>query len=192
MQEPTHILTGAILQKVLEGKPRAVTVPVIAVTAFLSHGFLDKLAQITYHPAQPDFHSPFWVTYHLTLLAVTIGFLRLWWRRYKWGVTFAMLPDFDWIMVHGQEIFHIQIPFYREPLMHHLLGYIWEKIPPFSFVTPWLGRLPNYRHQPWACLNEVLIVGGLLVVFWLLTLGKSYQPRMDGKGENGQGGAARK
>ena len=177
MQEPTHILTGAIIQKALEGKPRAVTLSVIAVTAFLSHGFLDKLAQLTYHPANPDFHSPFWVGYHLTLIVVTVGFLWLWWRRYRWGVTFAMLPDADWIFIHGQEIFHARLPFYREPYMHHFLGFIYEKIPPFSLVTPWLDHLPNYRHQPWACLNEVLLVCLLLVAFWLLKLAKSYRPK---------------
>src|SRR5580700_2359765 len=152
MQTPTHIVAGMVIQKALEGKNRAVPLTVTAVVAFLSHGFLDKLAQITYHPAKPDFHSPFWVCYHLTLLATAIVFLCLWWRRYKWGIFFANLPDVDWIFIHAQEIFHFKIPFYTHAHMHDLLGYIYEKVPPFSFVGHCLDRLPNERHNPWACL----------------------------------------
>ena len=177
MQTPTHIVAGVIIQKAFEGKNRALSLTVIAVVAFLSHGFLDKLAQITFHPPNPDFHSVFWVSYHLTLLATTIIFLCIWWRRYKWGIIFANLPDVDWIFIHGQEIFHFQIPFYRQPHMHHLLGYIYEKIPPFSWVTVYLDRLPNERHNPWACLWEVLIVAFLVLVIRLMTMWKRPTPR---------------
>lgn len=173
MQEPTHILAGAIVQKMFEGgRHRKVTLAVTAAVAFLSHGFLDKLAQVTYHPPAPDFHSPFWISFHLGVLTATVVFLCLWWRRYKWGILFSMLPDVDWIFIHGQEIFHFQIPFYRQPHLHHLLGYIWEKIPPFSFVTPWLDRLPNARHNPWACLWEVLLVAVMWLVLRLMTMAK--------------------
>jgi hypothetical protein len=176
MQTPTHLVTGMVIQKSFEGTNRKFFLTATAVVAFLSHGFLDKLAQITYHPADPDFHSVFWVTYHSTLLVTTIVFLCLWWRKYKWGIIFANLPDVDWIFIHGQEIFHFKIPFYRQPHLHHLLGYIWDKIPPFSYVTRYLNRLPNERHNPWACLNEVALIALLLTVFWLLTLAKSYKP----------------
>src|SRR5580692_2238235 len=110
MQTPTHIVAGVVIQKAFEGKPRALSLTVTAVVAFLSHGFLDKLSQITYHPAKPDFHSVFWVTYHSTLLITAIAFIWLWGRRYKWGIIFANLPDVDWIFIHAQEIFHIKIP----------------------------------------------------------------------------------
>ncbi len=179
MQTPTHIVTGVIIQKAFEGKNRALSLTVIAVVAFLSHGFLDKLAQITYHPANPDFHSVFWVSYHLTLLATTIVFLCIWWRRYKWGIIFANLPDVDWIFIHGQEIFHFKIPFYRQPHMHHLLGYIYEHVPPFSWVTYCLDRLPNERHNPWACLWEVLIVAVLILVIRLMTMARRPSLRLE-------------
>ena len=176
MQSPTHIVAGVLIQKSIIGKNRAATRAATAVVAFLSHGFLDKLSQITYHPADPDFHSPFWVGYHLTLLVTTIAFACLWWRKYKLGMIFANLPDVDWIFVHAQEIFHFKIPFYRQPHIHQFLGYIYEKTPPFSFVGHWLDRLPNARHNPWACLWEVLLVALMLVALWLLTLARSYQP----------------
>jgi hypothetical protein len=183
MQTPTHIVAGVLIQKAFTGKNRALTVAATAVVGFLSHGFLDKLSQITYHPPKPDFHSAFWICYHSTLLVTAILFIRLWWRQYKWGIIFANLPDVDWIFIHTQEIFHFKIPFYTRPHMHDLLGYIYEKIPPFSFITPYLDRLPSERHQPWACLWEVLLVGLMLMVFWLLTLARSYQPGQIGTGE---------
>ena len=190
MQTPTHIVAGMVIQKVFTGNNRAATLTATAVVGFLSHGFLDKLSQITYHPAEPDFHSVFWVAYHLTLLATAIAFLRLWWRQYKWGIVFANLPDVDWVFIHGQEIFRFQIPFYRQPHLHHLLGFIYEKIPPFSYVTYYLDRLPNERHQPWACLWEVLLVALMLVAFWLLTLARSYRPGASGRIPNAGSRAA--
>lgn len=165
MQEPTHILAGVIIQKCFTRmKYRKVALALTAVTAFLSHGFLDKLAQMTFHPAKPDFHSFVWVAYHTMVAIVTVLFLVIWWRRWKWGIFFAMLPDVDWIFIHGQEILHIRIPFYTQPHLHHLLGFIYEKIPPFSWVTPYLDRLPNYRHNPLAALWEVLLVFVMIAI----------------------------
>lgn len=177
MQEPTHILTGVIIQKSFEGsKHPRVALCFTAAIAFLSHGFLDKLANLTYHPPEPDFHSPLWVGYHLFLVLATVAFLVLWWRRFKWGIIFACLPDVDWIFIHGRQvadrIFHTQSDFYPHPYIHELDGYIWEHFPPFSFVTPFLDRLPNLRHDAWACVFEFVLVAALLVVSQLITMGK--------------------
>src|SRR5579863_1844565 len=106
MQTPTHMVAGVLIQKTIVGKNRPLTLAIVAVVAFLSHGFLDKLAQITYHPANPDFHSVFWMTYHSILLVVAIVTGCIFWKKYKWGMIFANLPDVDWIFIHGQEIFH--------------------------------------------------------------------------------------
>lgn len=127
------------------------------------HGLLDKLANVTYHPAHADFHSVIWVSYHLTVLLVTILFLYLWWKPYWVGILFAMLPDLDWVFIHGQELFHVRIPFYREPHMHHLLRWLYAQVPALSF----LDRLPNNRQNPWAIFWEVLLVAALLLIIRL-------------------------
>jgi hypothetical protein len=182
MQEPTHILTGAIIQKSFEGmKHRKLAFGLMAMTAFLSHGFLDKLANLTYHPAEPDFKSPVWVGYHLFVVVATVTFLVLWWKRFKWGIIFACLPDVDWVFIHGQEIinklFGLQVDFYHRPYLHNLDGYLWKTIPPFSFVTPYLDHLPNLRHNPWACVFEFVLVAILLLVLKLITMGQKPRPQ---------------
>ena len=161
MQEPTHILAGVIIQKCFDWrKYRAIGLALTAIVAFLSHGLLDKVSDVTYHPANPDFHSVIWVGYHLAVVGFTILFLVIWWRRYWWGILFSMLPDFDWVFIHGQEIFHIKIPFYRQPHLHHLLHWIYAQVPALSF----LDHLPNHRHNPWAILWELLLVAALILV----------------------------
>ncbi len=174
MQAPTHILAGIIIQETLDSpKHRWASRCLIAAVAFLSHGVLDRLANLTYHLAQPDFRSALWVGYHVSLLVLTVVFLWLWWRPFKWGIIFACLPDLDWVFIHGQEIFHIQIPVYREAHLHHLLGFFLDLIPPFS----WLKKLPNLRHQPNALLNELVFMTLLvLLVLWLVRKLKP-QPR---------------
>ncbi len=171
MQEPTHILTGIIIQKAFfRVKSRGIALGLTATLAFLSHGFLDELARITFHPADPDFQSLFWVGYHAAVALTTIIFLVLWWKKYPWGIAFAALPDVDWIFIHGQEIFHVTIPFYQHPHLHDVLHMIYHQIPPFSWLTTILNRLPNERHNPWACLWEVLVVTMLLLILRLMKM----------------------
>jgi hypothetical protein len=164
MQEPTHILAGVIIQRSFEPiRPRALALGLTAVCAFLSHGLLDRLANATYHPPVADFKSPFWVCFHSGVLIFTIVFLYIWWRRYKWGIFFAALPDLDWVFIHGQSLFHIRLPFYQKPLMHNFLHLIFDETPPFSYL-----RVPNHRHKPWACLWEVALILIMLLAIHLL------------------------
>ncbi len=171
MQAPTHILAGIIIQQSVRRSPlpRAAALSLTAAAAFLSHGILDKLANMTYHPPRADFHSRFWVAFHLCVLATTILFFCLWWRRFKWGILFAVLPDFDWVLIHGQAIFHFQIPFYRTPHMHNLLHVIVDQTPPMSWIT-----IPNHRQNPWACLWEVALV--FLMLAAIRRLSRPSQP----------------
>jgi hypothetical protein len=166
MQTPTHLLVGVVIQRSFERmRHRRLGLALTAVCAFLSHGLLDRLANLTYHLANPDFRSPVWIAYHAALILVTILFLYWWWKPYKWGIIFANLPDLDWVFIHAQEIFHIRIAFYRQPHLHHLLGRIFNDLPPFTL----LSRLPNYRHNPWAILPEAVLLAGLAVALRLAT-----------------------
>ena len=57
------------------------------------------------------------------------------------------------MFIHGQEILHVSLPFYRQPHLHDLLHFIYHKIPPFTGLTAMISRLPNERHNPWASLG---------------------------------------
>jgi len=166
MQEPTHIITGALIQRAtIRLRPRGFRLAVVAALAFLSHGFLDELATVTYHPPDADFRSLFWVSYHVTVLVTTVWFVKIWWKSATVGVLFAALPDFDWVVIHGQNILHLHFSFYQRPYLHELLHRIYHEVPPFTFVTAWLERLPNWRHEPWAVTPEIILIG-LLALVW--------------------------
>lgn len=159
MQEPTHIVAGVLIQRAFEPvRPRPLALGLTAVCAFLSHGLLDRLANATYHPPQAKLHDPFWLCFHSGVLVFTILFLWIYWRRYKWGIFFACLPDLDWVFIHGQEILHIHLPFYHRPYLHNLLHVFFDVWPPFSYL-----RVPNHRQNPWACLWEVGLVLAMLI-----------------------------
>ena len=182
MQEPTHILTGVIIQKSFDNaKHRKLALGLTAVLGFLSHGFLDKLANLTYHPANPEFTNPVWIVYHLFIVVATVVFLVLWWKKFKWGIIFACLPDLDWVFIHGREFlnwaFNLHFSFYPRPYLHMFLGNIWKYVPPFSFATPYLDHLPNFRHNPLACVFEFALVAALLLVLKLITMGQRPQAR---------------
>ncbi len=169
MQAPTHILAGVLIQRSFQSvRPRALRLGLTAVCAFLSHGLLDKLANATYHPPNANFHDPFWVCFHSEVLIVTILFLVIWWRQYKWGIFFAVLPDLDWVFIHGQEIFHLHLPFYHKSYMHHLLHIVFDVWPPFK----WL-HVPAHRFNPLACLYEAGLIASMLAGIYLLTKKKA-------------------
>lgn len=160
MQAPTHILAGVLIQKACScQRHHRLALGLTASLAFLSHGFLDRLANLTYHRAYPDFHSPIWVGYHAALLMVTILFLCWWWKPFKWGIVFACLPDLDWIFIHGQELLRFNLAFYRKPILHSLLGCVFDHLPGFA----WLGHLPNYRSNPWAIIPEAVLITVLAI-----------------------------
>lgn len=48
--------------------------------------------------------------------------------------------------------------------MHHLLGLLFDRTPPFSYL-----KIPSHRHNPWACLYEVALVLAMLVAIRFLT-----------------------
>lgn len=157
MQAPTHLLTGVLINKLFQWKRyRAVAFVLMAVCCFLSHGLLDALDRFTYHPADAAITDPFWVGYHLLVALVSIVFLYLWWSEFKWGIIFALLPDFDWIIVHGQRLAGVEVPFYNTPHMHNALQLL------FSFIP--FDQLQDWRLQPVAALIEVALVGLLLLV----------------------------
>ena len=185
MQEPTHILAGVIIQRSFESvRPRALALGLTAVCAFLSHGLLDRLANATYHPPNPDFNNPFWVSFHAGVVILTVVFLFVWWRRYKWGIFFAALPDLDWVFIHGREILiklahdhpSLQtitnhLPYYHKPYMHNLLHVVFNVWPPFKYL-----KVPTHRFKPWACLWEVALVLAMLAVIYFLTQNRPVPP----------------
>ena len=169
MQEPTHILAGVLIQRSFASiKPRPLALGLTAVCAFLSHGLLDRLANATYHPPDANFHNLFWICFHSGVLIFTVLFLVIWWKRYKWGIFFAALPDLDWVFIHGQKILGIHLSFYQKPHMHNLLHVVFDETPPFSCL-----RIPNHRHNPWACLYEVCLIAAMLGAIYFLTRGRT-------------------
>ena len=161
MQLPTHILAGVAIQKAFQRiKYRPVALLLTAVLAFLSHGLLDKLAILTYHRPDADFNDPVWVGYHVLVLLASIFFFYKFWRKYKFGIMFAILPDFDWVFIHGQKILGIDIPFYKTAHIHSIVHYVYDNTWPFYY----LNNLPDYRYNPWTALFEIVAV----ILFYIL------------------------
>lgn len=153
MQAPTHILTGVAIQKAFDRvKNRPLALFFIAVLAFLSHGILDKCNILFYHMPKADWQSVVWVGYHFGfLLPATLFFFYKFWRKYKWGIMFSILPDFDWVFKYGQEILGIK-PFYNDTYLHNFLHSILDT--PLGF----LDALPDLRYNPYAALFEIVII----------------------------------
>jgi hypothetical protein len=162
MQAPTHILAGTIITEAFKRmKNRKPAFVLVAICAFLSHGLLDKFAKMTYHRPDADFNDPVWVGYHIGVLLTTILFIRLLWKDYKWGIIFAMLPDLDWVFIHGQKIVGINIAWYKTAHIHSVVHFVFDNLWPFYH----LHKLPDYRYEPLTALGEILL---LILLFMFL------------------------
>jgi hypothetical protein len=136
MQAPTHLATGVLIQQGLsKAQPPALRYPLIALLALLSHGMLDRLARLTYHPSKPLIQDWFWISYHSLLAVLTVCFLFRFRKQYKLGLVFSVLPDIDWIVLHSSELFSVQVPFWKEPILHKFLFSFLDLLPPFAFLS---------------------------------------------------------
>jgi len=152
MQAPTHLVTGMLVQKALKRVRRPVARhSAIALLAFFSHGILDSLAKFTYHPPEPIANA-FWISFHLIMFFLTVYILLKYWKDFKLGLVFSILPDFDWVVLYSSKLLSIQIPFWTEPILHKIsLGFL-GSLPQLSF----LNSLPNWRLDERAAILEMI------------------------------------
>jgi len=147
------LVMGILVQKTMK-KVRVQSIHLyhclVAFIAILSHGILDKLARFTYHPPMPLPEDEFWVSYHSIIVFLTVFIFYRMWRGYKIGLIFSIFPDFDWVVLHLSNLFSIQIPFYKEPLLHKFFFSFLDWLPPFSF----LSSLPNWNSERLAVITE--------------------------------------
>ncbi len=168
MQGATHVLVGISLEKIFNKKrmkPMARFV-VIAVLGLFLHSVFDRIARITYHPPDARYHDPFWVGWHLVIYSLTIYMLVKYWRHYPIGITFSILPDFDWVILHGSKALLGHHPsWYQEGHIHRLLHTITDHIPPFSLLHT---HLPDNTDGKLGIVWEILLIVGLvLFIRWL-------------------------
>jgi hypothetical protein len=167
MQGPVHLLTGIIIYRLLSWRNYAMAGLVLTcIICLFLHGLFDKLAIITYQPPHADFTDPFWLTYHIISWLASIAIIYVFWRDYKWGIIFSLLPEVDWIFIGAQDILHTSIPFYKRPWIHDALNYIFDNTVPFNY----LNYLPDNRLNPWACIWELLIIACLALILRALLL----------------------
>jgi len=151
IQAPTHIITGlaitCFLDKQLGAEKHKKTVILICV--FLSHGILDVLYPITYHPRNALFNDVFWQFYHVNVLCLTI-LLITFYRRYFIIMIISLLPDIEWLFIHPiNYLFGIEI----KPILHAICC-------PYKDILLLYGI--DYALQPYAVFVEItyfIIVG---------------------------------
>lgn len=165
MQGPTHLVTGILIQKVLRNlRPLPLQYFLVAFLAFISHGFLDKLAMLTYHPPKPLRGDWFWISYHLIIAFLTIFIFVKYWKKYKLGLIFSVLPDFDWVLIHSSNLFSLQIPFWKEPILHKFF---------FSFLNSlhllnFLNTFPQWTIERKGVIFELILF--LILSFFVYIL----------------------
>ncbi|NJN97468.1 MAG: hypothetical protein HC875_26995 [Anaerolineales bacterium] len=159
MQAPTHFLVGILIEK----SAQKIETPglrriLIILTGVISHGILDKLARLTYHPPDALIKDWFWVVYHLSIAFLSIYILRKYWGKYKFGIVSAILPDFDWIVAHPARLMGLDIPFWQQPL-HNFVYNLLEAIPFFNL----LNSLPNWTLERKGVVLELVLLGLIFV-----------------------------
>lgn len=161
MQAPTHVLIGVLVERTFNHvRQNWLRVPLIAVSGLFLHSVFDRIARLTFHPPDADFGDAFWLSYHLLVLIGFIMSLYYFWKPYKLGIIFSILPDFDWVIIHGKKIFGVGGGFYYQPLIHQFIHSFTDRIPPFS----WLQHVPDLTHLRWAVLAEIFIAAILLYI----------------------------
>jgi hypothetical protein len=164
MQGPTHLVTGVLIQKALR-KVRFLPLQyfLVAFLAIISHGILDRLTRFTYHSPNPLIGDWFWISYHVTIVFLTTYIFIRYWRKYKVGLIFSVLPDFDWVVIHSSNFFSFQIPFWKEAILHKFFFSFLDSLPPFIF----LNNLPDWGLKRKGVILEFAILAILITLIIL-------------------------
>ena len=151
----------------------------VAFLAILSHGILDKLARCTYHPSMPLVGDCFWISYHLIIAFLTVFIFVKYWKKYKIGLIFSVLPDLDWVVLHSSNFFSVKIPFWKEPILHKFFFSFLDVLPPFSF----LNSLPNWNLERKGAIVEFALLTILITFIYVLTKEKAEKPALTAQKE---------
>jgi hypothetical protein len=133
-----------------------------APLALLSHGVLDKLARLTYHPPEARWRDPFWRGFHAAVLVGSLVLLRRFGRRYRWGVAFAVAQDLEWIAAHAARAIRPDTDLFGESSPHRIVSHALDRVPGVRA----LERLPRWTHKREAALVEVALIGLALWRLW--------------------------
>jgi len=173
MQAPTHVLTGVLIHRALRPvKSPGLRYGLIFLPAAFSHVVLDRLARLTYHPPEADFSDPFWLGYHLTLWVGFLVLLLCFGKTHKTGIAGALLPDFDWLVIHGGSLLGFTLPGWQAPLLHQAFYRFLDGIPGLAA----LRHLPDFTHHPAFAVCEMLLIAGLLVLLWVFSARRGQIP----------------
>jgi hypothetical protein len=161
MQAPTHLLTGVLLQRICDNIPHPFVRVVATVSlGVLSHGILDRIARLTYHPPDAQWHDSFWVAYHASLVIVTIHSLRKYWREYWLGILSALAPDVDWLVLHSTQLLSFSVPFFSKAKFHEVVYVVVDALP---FIRVFADA-PTKVHNRGGILLDLIIVASLSFV----------------------------
>jgi hypothetical protein len=166
MQLPTHLVAAVVIDKLVEKShlPGAVKPLVVAISCFLSHGILDKMAKATYHPPDP-LDDRFWVIYHHNVLPnITWIVAGNYGPKHLMAMVFSALPDLDWVVRGLSRRYGWHIAGWDKPVMNEGLHQFLDRVP----VINQLNRLPDWRFQRKGVLVELGLVASLLAVIQLL------------------------
>lgn len=169
MQLPTHLLIGVLIQKgFMKIRPLPLKYFLIAFIAVLSHGILDAIAKLTYHPPNALFNDWFWISYHLMLVLLIFFIFFKFWRNYKFGMIFSAFPDFDWIVLYFSKLFSLKIPFWEKPILHEFLFNSINSFTLFNFAS-WI---PDLSHQRKGIIFELALLALIIIIICSFRKGK--------------------
>ncbi len=157
MQAITHLAIGALIQRIIEAQnyPPYLSVFIIICLAFLSHIFLDAIANITYHPPTPR-KTTFWYSYHLFVLVSSVLFVIIF-IQYWLGMLFANLPDIiDWLILRNYY-------WIKRKNRRFDISFIHKKVID-SVAKKCFWWLPDLREKEWSAINELLIIAILILM----------------------------
>lgn len=170
MQAITHFLAGVLIARLLYRKLKHPWDTVLVLTlAFVSHIFLDALARATYHPAIAQLDSIAWWVFHAIVYLLSgvyaLYYIITWLRSLKnkeidreyyrsvlWAAIASVFIDIvDWGILRPLGWDHGWT-------MHQMPNGVYQNL---------MCWLPNLTQQPWAMVNELVLLALLgMGTYW--------------------------
>ncbi len=134
----TGMVLFALIKKI--GLPLQLELLLIIMASILSHGLLDKLSILTYHPELPLYGDMFWEEYHYKILPIATAVAGITaWNECGPVILFTIIPDLDWILRSYLE---------EKPILHNIVFCFWN----------WLPSLPDWRLKRSGVIVELILI----------------------------------
>ena len=136
MLPPSHILSGVFFQRLFKWLYYTLIAAVLFIlSVFTMHAVLDKIIAVVFSPLTFSFSNVFSLFFIVVISLYTLILLYVFGREFWLGISLALLPDIELLILKPIDMMGKELMFYKQPYIHQAFDYAMNHTYPFCFMN---------------------------------------------------------